>query len=108
MRVWATAIRCAFVRRSGSPSQVTSPKASSTKSTCLAGETRISGSGAEDAPPRELRRIPQRFLDPEQLVVLRHAVAAGRGAGLDLPAPGRDREVGDRRVLGLARAVRHD
>ena len=31
-----------------------------------------------------------------------------RGAGLDLPAAGGDGEVGDRRVLGLARAVRHD
>ena len=32
---------------------------------------------------------------------------AGGRAGLDLPAVGGDREVGDRGVLGLARAVAH-
>jgi hypothetical protein len=36
------------------------------------------------------------------------AVRAGERAGLDLPAIRRDREIGDRRVLGLAGAVRHD
>ena len=35
------------------------------------------------------------------------SLLAGR-AGLDLAGAERDREVGDRRVLGLARAVRHD
>src|SRR5665648_422378 len=47
------------------------------------------------------------LLDPDELVVLRHAVRAGERAGLDLPAIGGDREVGDGRVLGLAGAVRH-
>ena len=47
------------------------------------------------------------LLDAQQLVVLRDAVAARRRAGLDLPAVRGDREVGDRRVLGLAAAVRH-
>ena len=32
----------------------------------------------------------------------------GERAGLDLPAIGRDREIGDGRILGLAGAVRHD
>ena len=36
------------------------------------------------------------------------AVGAAGRAGLDLPAAGADREVGDRRVLGLAGAVRDD
>ena len=44
-------------------------------------------------------------LDAQQLVVLGHAVRAGRGAGLDLPAVRRHGEVGDRGVLGLAAAV---
>ena len=46
------------------------------------------------------------LLDPQQLVVLRDALGARRRAGLDLADGGRDREVGDRRVLGLAGAVR--
>ena len=47
-------------------------------------------------------------LDPQQLVVLRGAVGARRGAGLDLTAARGDRDVGDRRVLGLSRPVRDD
>src|SRR5688572_1541809 len=63
---------------------------------------------AKDAAPR-VRRVPtQRLLDPQELVVLRHAVRARRRAGLDLAAAGGHGEVGDRRVLGLARTVRHD
>src|SRR4051812_43831899 len=41
-------------------------------------------------------------LDAEQLVVLRHPLGPRRGTGLDLTAVGRDGEVGDRGVLGLA------
>src|SRR5215208_3877892 len=41
----------------------------------------------------------------EELVVLRHALAAGRRAGLDLARVHGHGEVGDRRVLGLAAAV---
>src|SRR3712207_9327023 len=37
----------------------------------------------------------------EELVVFGDAVGAGGGAGFYLPGVGRDREVGDRRVLGL-------
>ena len=48
------------------------------------------------------------FLDAQQLVVLRHAVRARRRPGLDLADTGRDGEIGDRRVLGLAGPVRHD
>src|SRR5207302_2518576 len=47
-------------------------------------------------------------LDAQQLVVLGHALAAGGGAGLDLAGVGRDDQVGYRRVLGLAAAVRDD
>src|SRR5581483_6890029 len=46
-------------------------------------------------------------LDAQQLVVLRDAVGARERARLDLAAIRRDREVGDRRVLGLAAAVGH-
>ena len=56
-----------------------------------------------------IRRLgAQLLLDAQQLVVLRDAVRARGRARLDLPGAERDREVGDRRVLGLARAVRHD
>jgi hypothetical protein len=47
------------------------------------------------------------FLDADQLVVLGQPVRARQRAGLDLAAVGGDREVGDGRILGLARAVRH-
>src|SRR5581483_9094874 len=58
-------------------------------------------------PTRITRATAQLLLDPEQLVVLGDAVGACRRAGLDLPRAERDREVGDRGVLGLARAMRH-
>src|SRR5882724_7263418 len=48
------------------------------------------------------------FLDAEELVVLRHAVGAAERTGLDLAGIGRDRDVGDRDVFGLARAVADD
>ena len=53
------------------------------------------------------RGFAEVLLDAQELVVLRDAIAARGRAGLDLAAAGRDREVGDRRVLGLAAAVRH-
>src|ERR1700712_2606987 len=46
------------------------------------------------------------LLDPEKAVVLGDPVRARGGAGLDLAGAGGDREVGDRRVLGLSGAVR--
>src|SRR5437763_1546539 len=59
-------------------------------------------------PPTEVARgVAEVVLDAQQLVVLRDAIGSGRRAGLDLAAVGGDREVGDRRVLALARAVRH-
>src|SRR5262245_25708023 len=72
-----------------------------------------SGRGATAPPPERvatqvLRRATQLALDPEEPVVLRDALAAGRRPGLDLAGAHRDDEVGDRRVLGLAGAMRHD
>src|SRR5215210_1763799 len=48
------------------------------------------------------------LFDPEELVVLGGAVGSGGSAGLDLARVRRDRQVGDRRVLGLARPVGDD
>src|SRR5262245_18081289 len=62
----------------------------------------------ERGPAVIVRVAAELFVDPQELVVLRRPVAPGRGAGLDLADVGRDGEVGDRRVLGLAGAVRHD
>src|SRR5262249_9102004 len=60
------------------------------------------------APPApEGGRLAEVLLDAQQPVVLRHPVRTGRGAGLDLAAVGGHGEVGDGRVLGLARTVRH-
>jgi hypothetical protein len=42
------------------------------------------------------------LLDPEELIVLGHALGPAKGAGLDLPGCCGYREVGDRRILGLA------
>src|SRR4029079_6608560 len=54
------------------------------------------------------RGVAELALDAEEAVVLGDPLGARRGAGLDLARPGPDDEVGDRRVLGLARAVRDD
>ncbi len=56
--------------------------------------------------PGVLRGAAELFFDAQQLVVLRDAIAARCRAGLDLPGRGADREIGDRRILGLARAMR--
>src|ERR1041385_3337277 len=69
---------------------------------------RLASGPGEGAPPGIRRAVAELFLDAEQLVVLRDAVGARQGAGLDLARVRRDRDVGDRRVLGLARAMRHD
>ncbi len=55
---------------------------------------------------REAGRLTQVLLNPQQLVVLGHAVRTGRRARLDLSRVDRHRQVGDRRVLGLTRTVR--
>ena len=52
------------------------------------------------------RRVAEILLDAQQLVVLGDAVGARQRAGLDLQRVGGHRDVGDRGVLGLARAVR--
>src|SRR5688500_5463344 len=48
------------------------------------------------------------LLDPEQLVVLGHSVRTRQRAGLDLGRRRADRDVRDRRVLGLAGTMRYD
>src|ERR1700716_3284726 len=63
---------------------------------------------AEGGAARELSVGAQLLLDAQQLVVLRHALGAGGRAGLDLPARSRHRQVRDRHVLGLARAMADD
>src|SRR5262249_50798777 len=61
--------------------------------------------GQRGAPVRLAARVPGRLaellLDAEQLVVLGRPLTARGGAGLDLAGVHPDREVGDRRVLGL-------
>src|SRR5262245_5009260 len=65
--------------------------------------------GARKRRPPWIRRPPgELLLDAEQLVVLRDAVAPRRRACLDLPGAVGNREIGDRRILGLAGPVRHD
>ena len=54
------------------------------------------------------RALAELEADAEELVVLGDAIGAGEAPGLDLPGVGRDGEVGDERVLGLARAVADD
>ena len=63
---------------------------------------------AERSPAEVLRAAAELALDAEQPVVLRDSFAPRRRAGLDLAGTHRDDEVGDRRVLRLARAVGHD
>src|SRR6185312_14063426 len=65
------------------------------------GAALLSCKGAE---PRIRRAVPQLLLDPQQLVVLGHAVRPRGGPGLDLARAGGHCEVGDRRVLRLAGA----
>src|SRR5512139_1541848 len=47
------------------------------------------------------------LFDAQELVVLGQAIRARQRAGLDLPAVGGDGEIGDGRILGLARAMGH-
>ena len=57
---------------------------------------------------RKFGEITQLFFYAEKLVVLRDAVRAAGGTGLDLASVRRDREIGNERVLGLAGAMRDD
>src|SRR5690606_36592610 len=67
----------------------------------------LGGEPREGAGTGVDRRVVELLLDAQELVVLGHALGPGGGAGLDLAAVGGHRQVGDRHVLGLARAVAH-
>ena len=69
------------------------------------GRPRLLGSPRRGRSNRRRPRVAEFFGDAEQLVVLRVAIASAGSAGLDLAAVRGDRDVGDGRVLGLARAV---
>src|SRR6185369_16341576 len=58
-----------------------------------------------DRTARKLRRLTELLLDAQQLVVLRYAIGARRAACLDLTRTGRDGQIRNERVLGLAAAV---
>ena len=70
------------------------------------GGMRTGAVGCASSEPAAVDRAgPELFLDAEELVVFRDAVGAAGGARLDLAGVGGDGDVGDRHVLGLARAV---
>src|ERR1035437_3215258 len=78
-------------------------------------EPRSSASWPSAPPAVHERRLPgepraraERLLDPQQPVVLRDALTPAAGAGLEVSGADRDREIRDRRVLGLPRPVRHE
>src|SRR5437868_7024824 len=58
-------------------------------------------------PAGESRRVFELVLDQHQPVVLSRALTSRRSTRLDLAGVERDHEIGDARVLGLARSVRH-
>ena len=58
--------------------------------------------------PAKRARLAERLLDPQRLVPLRHALAAGERADLELADAPADREMDDGGVLGLARTRRDD
>src|SRR5439155_17676493 len=60
----------------------------------------------ECVPARVARPRAELAFDLHESVVFRDAIRAGERARLDLTSAERDGEIGDRRVLGLARAVR--
>src|ERR1035438_687159 len=59
-------------------------------------------------PPRKICPAAEFSLNPQQLVVLGDAVRARHRTGLDLARRSTDGKVRDRRILGLARAMRDD
>ena len=64
---------------------------------------------ARERPPAGVAgAVAELAFDPQQPVVLGDPLRARRRPGLDLARAHRDDEVGDRRVLGLARAMRDD
>src|SRR6266487_125761 len=95
--------------------QTTAQRASLSTSSLPSPQEKVKPSTAALRPPprkgvpARIRRLrAQLFLDPQELVVLRDAVGSRGRACLDLSRVRRHRKVGDRRVLGLAGAVRHD
>src|SRR6185436_512251 len=60
------------------------------------------------APSGEARGGTELLFDAQQLVVLADPVGAACRSGFDLARRGADREIGNRRILGLAGAVRDD
>src|SRR5438445_9606077 len=72
------------------------------------GEPRLEREAGEGVAARIARGAAKLELDLQQPVVFRVPLAARDRARLDLPGPERHGEVGDRRVLGLAGAVRYD
>src|SRR5688500_18197957 len=69
---------------------------------------KVEGLPAYHALAGESGGIAQLLLYPDELVIFRQTVGAGQRTGLDLTAVGRDCQIGDGGILGLARAVRHD
>src|SRR5690606_875764 len=62
---------------------------------------------SEDGSARVSGSFGQLLLDPQQLVVLGHAIDAGRCARLDLASVRRYCKVRDERVCSLTRSVRN-
>src|ERR1700685_1657680 len=61
----------------------------------------------KNAAPRIKSGRSELFLDANKLIVLRQTIRAGEAPGLDLSAIGGDREIGNRRIFGLAGPMRH-
>src|SRR5438477_12377125 len=68
---------------------------------------RVASASIEWARPGIAGIGSQLLLDAQELVVFGEPVGAREGAGLDLAAAGGHGEIGNGRILGLARAVRH-
>ena len=81
-----------------------------------AGTCRIGVRRSTDLPPRFGQRVAARIdgvlaellFDAQELVVFRQTVRAAEGAGLDLAAVRRHRDVGDGGILGFAGAMAED
>src|SRR5260221_8810903 len=59
----------------------------------------------KNSPAKVLGGVPQLFLDAQELVVLGDTVRAGSGTGFNLPSVSGHGDIGDGRVLGLARTM---
>src|SRR6516162_785751 len=69
---------------------------------------RTFASSGEDGFARKAGGAAEFFFNAQQLVVFCDAVGARSRAGLDLTGARRNRQVRDKRIFGLARAVRND